>query len=210
MAITNNKSKIVSGSTIERRHVDLLVVCIYTTMLLMLAILVLQLMGLFYPPLPQAEDQFGTAHPAFSWSPLTVSVFLLIPFILLTLVWIYLKQYFKRNAHGSHLVIPYLEKHPRKKVTKYLYYAFSAAMGFASVLLALVSFIQLGRHEGASLMTRAVALIPCISMGFGVFVFLLLTSLMRRRKRTYSHHRHVQRRAQEESVEETADSDQPQ
>lgn len=194
--MATNKNKIVSGGTIERRHVSLLLLCVYTAVAVMAAILVLQVLGLFSPPMPLEDNPFGTARPAFTWSPLTLSVFLMIPSILLTLGWIYLRQYFKRNAHGTHIIIPYFEKHPRKKSAKYLYYGLAIAASVACVVLALISFLQLGKSGSATLTTRAVAFIPCLSMAFAVTAFILLTNLLRLRKRVYSHHRRVQKEAQ--------------
>ncbi|MBO4366291.1 MAG: hypothetical protein J5843_01405, partial [Clostridia bacterium] len=193
--MAKNNSKVVSGGTIERRHVSLLILCVYTAVAVMAAVLVLQVLGLFTPPMPLEDTLFGTSRPTFTWSPITLSVFLLLPSILLTLGWIYLRQYFKRNAHGTHIIIPYFEKHPRKKSAKYLYYGIAVAASVACVILALISFIQLGKSASATLMTRLVAFIPCLSMGFAVVAFLLLTCLLRHRKRTYAHHRRVQEEA---------------
>ena len=200
MAINRNKQKRLSGATIERRHVAFLVSCIYASMAVMIFVIVLQIIGLSSAPVTQTEDLFGTAKPAFVWSPFTVSVFLIIPSVLLTTGWIYLKRYFIRNAHGSYIVIPYLENTPRRRITKYLNYTFALLNSLICLILAIISFVRLGQSESEGLTARLAAFIPFLSMCFAVVAFLMLTNLMRLRRRTYSHQRRVQKEAKKKDA----------
>lgn len=206
----SSKKKTLSGSTIERRHVTFLRICIILAIVLMAATLFLQILTLASSSPVKTEDPFAVRSGSFTWTPAAVSVFLTIPAILLILFWMYLKSYFKRNTHGTHIVIPYFEKHPRKKSTKYIYYAFAGLMMVASLVLGFLYFRQLGQ-AGYSLRDRLIAAIPCLVMFFCIVALLLHVHLMRQRKRSYSHHRHVSSKsgAEETDPEEPSEEDGP-
>lgn len=191
MTNSNRKKKNVSGGTIERRHINILRACIYVAIALIIAVLLLQVLILLLPG--QTEESvfgFGQVTRRFRLTPRTAVVFLMIPAILLVLVHLYLSRYFKRNTHGSHMTIAYLEKHPRNKREKYYYMAFVVAAGLASLVLCAIDFIRVGKTGSVSFISRAASFLPFIVMIFAALALYLLFSLMRQRKRHYSHHSH--------------------
>ena len=186
-----NRNKTVSGGTIERRHINLLRICIIAAVVLAFAVLLLQVISLFVSPAQEEVGlAFGAARRSFKFTPSNIIVFLFIPAIALALIWVYLKGYFKRNAHGSHLRIRYLDKHPRKKSSKYIHFAFIAAMMAASLALAIIGALRIRRIETHTKWDLLSAFIPAVVMLFILVGFYLHTSLMRKRKRIYSRRSH--------------------
>ena len=162
-----NRNKVVSGGTVERRHINLLRICINASVILAFAVIVLQVLSLFFPPVQEEIGlAFGAARRSFRLTPVSAAAFLSIPAIAIVLIWVYLKGYFKRNTHGSHLRIPYLDKHPRKKTAKYFHYAFIAVMLLASAVLGVINFIKAGRIDPHTRWDQLMALIPVVVMVF--------------------------------------------
>lgn len=207
-----NRNKVVSGGAIERRHINLLRICISVSVILAFAVIVLQVLALFFPPVQEEIGlAFGAARRSFRLTPVSAAAFLSIPAIAIVLIWVYLKGYFKRNTHGSHLRIPYLDKHPRKKTAKYFHYAFIAVMLLASAVLGVINFIKVGRIDPHTRWDQLMALIPVLVMVFVLVGFYLHTVLMRKRKRIYSHHshHHNQNTVDIDSVEEVTEPSSP-
>lgn len=180
MASSHRKS--MSGGKVERIHVDILRFAMYFMIALMAVILILQVCCLFRNPEEEnAVYTLGGAKRSFSLTLENLPAFLLIPTTLVAFLCFYLKRYFRRNTHGSHMIIPYLERHPRNPKTKIYYMVYIAAMAVVSVVLAGILYVK--HHD-------YIYLIPVITIACSGLVLYFLLQIMRERKRHYSHHHH--------------------
>lgn len=134
------------GSTAKRLHVQLLRIVLWSCLLLVTVTLILQVANLFSPM--EKDDSANEVMLAdslpFRFTVFNIFPFLMLPMLVLTVLFLYLKYFLAMNPLTAGSRIRYFSKHGKTVLGRRFCRVFCIAVSAVSLLLAGISYARSG------------------------------------------------------------------